>query len=364
MTVLRIVGNNRKGGARKYCYLLNAHLEARGQGTLTFIPRAPAPDDLSDAETVPFAYRHYRSDAAWLWHILRRRRDHRYAHLHLRNVIMLAAPLLRAVGLPYVVTCHAAIGTPVGLRGRLQARSYLRALSGAKAVVFISAFVRDDTFAKLGIAGLPVPHAVIHNGSERPAGPPVRVGGDPGRLRIVVVGELTARKQIDVYPALVARLRALRAATGGPEIAITFFGRGPLEPVVRAMAAEQGQGVTVRHAGYVETLDEVFGAADLHLILARDEAFGRVVTEAMAYGVPTMALRAGAFPELVTDGVDGVIVDSPEAAAERIAALDGGDLAAWGAAALRTFEARFTIDASCAATVAFVEGALAGGAEG
>jgi glycosyltransferase involved in cell wall biosynthesis len=353
--VLRIVGNNRKGGARKYCWLLNAHLEAMGQRTLTFIPRAPEPDELSDAESVPFDYRHFRSDAAWLGFILRKRADIRYAHLHLRNVIMLGAPLLRLLGVPYVVTCHAAIGAPKGLRGALQARSYLRALSGARGVIFISDFVRADTLAKLGVTGLPVPDAVIHNGSETSA---VRGGGGDGaRLRIVVVGELSARKQIGVYPRLV---EMLREAGQGREVEVTFFGRGPLEGVVRGMAAEGMRGgVSVRHGGYAGSLDEVFGQADLHLILALDEAFGRVVTEAMAYGVPTMALRAGAFPELITDGVDGMIVDSAEEAAVRIAALDAVALAAMGEAALRTFEARFTIARSTGATVDFIERCLA-----
>jgi glycosyltransferase involved in cell wall biosynthesis len=70
---------------------------------------------------------------------------------------------------------------------------------------------------------------------------------------------------------------------------------------------------------------EIFGVADpdqKRRLLARaccllfpirwEEPFGLVMIEAMACGTPVVALRRGAVPEIVVDGVTGVIVDEPE----------------------------------------------------
>jgi len=53
------------------------------------------------------------------------------------------------------------------------------------------------------------------------------------------------------------------------------------------------------------------GAACLLLPVRWNEPFGLVVVEAMACGTPVVGLRAGALPELVVDGLTGVICDSP-----------------------------------------------------
>lgn len=71
--------------------------------------------------------------------------------------------------------------------------------------------------------------------------------------------------------------------------------------------------------------DRVFGVADAQakrelLAGARcllfpvrwEEPFGMVMIEAMACGTPVVALRSGAVPEVVLDGVTGVIVDEPD----------------------------------------------------
>ena len=63
-----------------------------------------------------------------------------------------------------------------------------------------------------------------------------------------------------------------------------------------------------------------------------EETFGLVAVEAMAAGVAPVAPDHGSFPELITDGKDGVIYRPGE---DKYAAL--------GAAAGRTYEARFTL---------------------
>ena len=42
-----------------------------------------------------------------------------------------------------------------------------------------------------------------------------------------------------------------------------------------------------------------------------EEPFGLVMVEAMAYGTPVVALRCGSVPEVVADGVTGIVCDDP-----------------------------------------------------
>jgi glycosyltransferase involved in cell wall biosynthesis len=87
--------------------------------------------------------------------------------------------------------------------------------------------------------------------------------------------------------------------------------------------------------------DHVFGPADATqkrdlLAGARcvlfpvqwEEPFGMVMIEAMACGTPVVALRAGAVPEVIVDGVTGVICDDPAELPAAIGRADSIDPAA------------------------------------
>ena len=80
------------------------------------------------------------------------------------------------------------------------------------------------------------------------------------------------------------------------------------------------------------------GAAALVHLIHFDEPFGLSVAEALACGTPVIARPRGSMPEIVRDGVDGVLVDTVGQAAERLAEVEALDRAAIRAGA----EARFS----------------------
>ena len=79
----------------------------------------------------------------------------------------------------------------------------------------------------------------------------------------------------------------------------------------------------VAFLGYRADVHRLFQAFDIFLHAPRQEAFGLVVTEAMATGLPVVATRAGGIPEIIDDGITGRLAapESPPQLADAVREL-------------------------------------------
>ncbi len=105
-------------------------------------------------------------------------------------------------------------------------------------------------------------------------------------------------------------LESWKAASLPDHARLVFIGKGPMDGTIRAAATSDPR---IRLIGPVtfEQVPTVMASLDalvLPSLTTRDwcEQFGRVITEAMASGVPVIASDSGAIPEVVGDG--GIIV--------------------------------------------------------
>jgi glycosyltransferase involved in cell wall biosynthesis len=132
----------------------------------------------------------------------------------------------------------------------------------------------------------------------------------PERPVALFVGVLERYKAVDVL-AEAWRLAAPRV----PEAALHLVGRGTLREVAQRLVVE-----LPAQARWDESLPapEVAGALDAASVLvlpSRSEGLGRVVVEAFCRGRGVVGSRVGGIPDLVEDGVSGILVPPGDAEA-------------------------------------------------
>jgi glycosyltransferase involved in cell wall biosynthesis len=131
-------------------------------------------------------------------------------------------------------------------------------------------------------------------------------GARTGRPTVLSVARMYPRKRLeDLLRAAVILLRRI------PEAQVRIVGEGPESMRLRALHRELQLGDSVVLLGEVtrRTLAVEYASAHCFCLPTVQEGFGLVFAEAMAAGLPVVACRAAAVPEIVDDGRTGILVD-------------------------------------------------------
>ena len=137
------------------------------------------------------------------------------------------------------------------------------------------------------------------------------------RPTVLAVARAYPRKRLIDLVEAAALLRGRLA-----DVEVRIVGDGPESPWLRTRSAALGLTRTVTFLGEVSrsALAAEYARADCFCLPTVQEGFGLVFVEAMAAGLPVVAPRAAAVPEVVLDGLTGVLV-SPRQPDELAAAL-------------------------------------------
>jgi glycosyltransferase involved in cell wall biosynthesis len=274
-----------------------------------------------------------------------------HVHCHFANHPALAGWLIhRLVGIPYSFTAH---GSDLHVdRTMLPTK-----VAEAAFVVTISGDNRNVIESTAGSRAVGKVE-VIHCGVDPTAFGPVDRPTE-GPLRIVAVGTL---HEVKGQAHLIEACRLL--AERGVAFTCRFIGEGPDRAALAARIERYGLGDRVELVGQMtsEGVAAELAAADVLVAPSVPTRSGKregipvVLMEAMATGLPVVASRLSGIPELVTDGVDGLLVPPADDAAltEALARLaaDPRLRASLGAAGRATVMRDFDVDRNAAALAA------------
>jgi UDP-glucose:(heptosyl)LPS alpha-1,3-glucosyltransferase len=173
-------------------------------------------------------------------------------------------------------------------------------------LVAISDALRADLTTLYGVHN---PIAVVHHCVDAAQFNP----GVAARHRAAARAEVQADDREPVF-LFVGDLRkgaiqAIRALAGVPGRLLLVSRSDPGRFL--AIAAEAGIADRVTMLPPTHTIERWYGAADVFVLPTPYDAFGMVVTEAMACGLPVVTTRAAGAAELVVDGQTGYVLDAP-----------------------------------------------------
>lgn len=126
---------------------------------------------------------------------------------------------------------------------------------------------------------------------------------------------------------------------------LLLIGDGPEKHEAMQLAKQTPYGEDILFLGKQENLAELYAMADLKLLMSEKEAFGLVLLEAMACGVPGIGTRIGGIPEVICHEKNGYIVelgDTDQAAHHAISLLlDDEKLQLFRKRAIQSVQDRF-----------------------
>ena len=217
-----------------------------------------------------------------------------------------------------------------------------------------------DALARFQVERVGIPKrklVTIHYGLDAL---PEAWGANPGddipadAIVVLAICRLERQKGVDVAVRALARLRKRE-----PRAQLVVLGEGEERERLERLARELD--VPASFPGRVPDVAAWLRRASVLVHPVRWEGFGLAVLEAMLAGLPVVASRVSSLPELVQDGVTGLLVppDDPDALAVALArALE--DAETLGGAGLRRAQERFSVARMAEATLDVYETALGG----
>jgi glycosyltransferase involved in cell wall biosynthesis len=328
------------GGSERYAYALSVALARRGHDVDVFALGSPTSllNGLPDRLSVTFVGERKRSLVTLetlYFSLLTRSRVDFDAYDVIHGTLMPASPIaltIRPPSTPLVVTSHGTSLGEVRSHNLEVPTDYLKKLffhptnvamdvatiPRADRVIAISRNSYDELADRYPVsrdALVHVPHGVNVDRFHPDHDPHEATTGD--RFTLLHVGRLVSRKHVDLG------LRAV-AALDRPDVELLVAGDGTHRTRLETLADRLGIADRVTFLGFVPEADlpSLYAGSDAFLFLSRYEGFGLTFLEAMASGTPVIGTAVGGFPDVVTPGRGGFVVDrDPDDVAVEVARL-------------------------------------------
>lgn len=314
MNILQIVPELRSGGVERGTVDFARYLLAQGHGSLVVSAGGALVADLESAGVRHLTMPVHKKSIFSMWRqigaLAKVLKDERIDLVHARSRVpaWIAFFACRRAGIPMVTTCHGVYST----------HAFSRVMGWGKYVIVISHAVSRHMKEHFK-----VPHhriRLIHRGVnlsefglESPS--PLPSAATRGNEKIIgIVGRVTPIKGHRVMLKAMARVARVH-----PDAKLWIVGDAPrprymdeLKLMVRKLDLQD-------HVEFMGTRQDIPALLRRMSLLAApavgEEAFGRVLIEAGACGVPVIASRIGGIVDVIRHGTDGILIPAGDASA-------------------------------------------------
>ena len=254
-------------------------------------------------------------------------------HTHNERPLIYAAPAARLARVTRVIHTKHGRGT-----GNSRRQNGLTALTARLTDRFVCVSADCARLAmEQGVSSRRI--FTLHNGIDTQA---FAFAGPAPTGPAVIVARLCADK--DIATLLEAVKLVICAA---PDFQLAIAGEGPAMPELRQIASRLDLAAQVRFLGLVRDVPTLLQQARMYVLSSISEGVSLTLLEAMASGLPIVATRVGGTPEVVSDGVTGLLVpprDPPTLAAAILRLHHDDELArSLGTAGRRRVEDEFDV---------------------
>ena len=330
VSLVREIGPGGGGGAERAARDLLAELDPNRFERALFVSRRPR--DLAGERAVAalrqrgiavhFLRRRFRYDPIAWWPLLRALRRERVDVLHAHSFGPNAWGSLigRLAGVPVVIAHeHNWAFTGSAIRPIIDRELIARF---ADAVLVVSEEARRRMIEVEGISPdrlMVRPNGIrpLPSGDGRNARADLGIGAEDPVIGTVCI--LRSEKALDVLLRAAAIL-----ATDFPGLRVLIVGDGPDRARVEAVTNQLGLEGHVLVTGHREDVPDLLAAMDVAVLSSDYEGSPLSILEFMDAGKPIVATRVGGIPEVIEDGLHGVLVPPRDEAA--LAAAVGGVL--------------------------------------
>jgi glycosyltransferase involved in cell wall biosynthesis len=232
-------------------------------------------------------------------------------HTHGVRANLVARLAAAREGVPVVTTVHSVLRYDYDLPFKSVLARFLTRFTNKHSDKFIA--ISGAIAAEIRQMGVPDDKIVtIHNGLDtgkfflpREAGEVKRdLNLDPERRTVTMIARLHPVKGHEYF------LRAARQVMDtGFKAQFLLIGEGVERRRLEQQVRQLGLAEVVKMPGYYSSIEDIYGVSDIICVPSVMEGLGLVVLEAMYFKVPVVASNTGGIPEIISDRIDGLLVE-------------------------------------------------------
>jgi glycosyltransferase involved in cell wall biosynthesis len=314
--ILHLSSTSGPGGAEMLVSSIASGLDRNRFGSMVGLFAPGWLKDRCEKLGLPTAVLPMRSqwDLAWIRRCCTLVRQQQVAliHAHEFRANVFGTIVAKLCGVPLVGTVHGKNYYPEHVKRRVA----YRWVSKAARMVAVSEDLRRFLSSQVGVREDRI--ARIYNGvdmpqrmsSEQVARVRSDLGIDPSEFALGIVGSLYPVKG---HTYLLQAVQSVLKVH--PKIKLLVVGQGDLDICLKRQAVELGIEHAVSFLGLRNDVPNVLAALDLFVLPSLSEGLSVALLEAMSAAVPVIASRVGGNPEIVQDGLTGLLV-TPKAVSE------------------------------------------------